>query len=91
MPKEDPKKEDAKIAEAPVTDSEGNETNPASEELGARQVQAKLDAAEESGTFPGTGGPPATDHTVAAVTGNTALQELADKGAPETPPSKSEG
>lgn len=54
--------------EAPVTDSRGYETSPASEDLGAGQVQHQVNLANASGTWPGDGSPPDATHTVEAVT-----------------------
>jgi hypothetical protein len=60
-----------------VRDSTGAEHQTHGLELGAGQVQAEVDAAQESGHWPPSG-PPSADHTVAAVTGNTVLQDLVD-------------
>lgn len=68
-----------------VRDSTGAKHLTHGLEAGAGQVQHKVDQANASGHFPADGSPPAADHTVAAVTGNTTLQEIADEGgtAPE--------
>lgn len=63
-----------------VRDSTGEPARSYGELVGAGQVQHKVDQANASGHFPADGSPPSGDHTVAAVTGNSALQDLADKG-----------
>lgn len=68
-----------------VRDSAGREVEAPAEDLGAGQVQAKVDAATIAGvttgeTDPSKVNPPSRAQTVSGVTGNTALQDLADEG-----------
>lgn len=64
----DVKERDNPQPEAPVKNSVGEESAPLSEDLGAGQVQHKMDQAVASGTWPGDGQPPDSSHTVEAVT-----------------------
>lgn len=71
-----PAKEDAGF----VRDSSGAEGESHGLAAGAGQVQHQVDQMNASGTWPGDGVAPSGDHTVAAVTGNSVLQDLADGG-----------
>lgn len=63
-----------------VRDSTGAPHKTHGLDLGAGQVQQKVDQANASGHFPADGSPPSGHLTVSAVTGNTVLQDLAAEG-----------
>lgn len=71
-----PAKEDA----GTLRDSTGDPYKAPSLEVGAGQVQHQVDLQNASGVFPASGDAPDASLTVAGVTGNTELQDIADKG-----------
>lgn len=67
-----------------LRNSAGEEYKAPSLAAGAGQVQADFDKMTASGVWPpDAAGPPTREHTVAGVTGNTTLQDLADKSSEE--------
>ncbi len=78
-------REPAKTDAGFVRDSVGNEVESYGLAVGAGQVQHQVAQANATGHFPADGFPPSKDYTVAAVTGNTVLQDLTEDGgtAPE--------
>lgn len=79
--------EPAKEEASTLRTATGEPYSALSEDAGALQVQHEMDEAQLSGTFPGTGGPPAGDHTVSAVTGDYSLQNAAEKASSDKPES----